>query len=297
MATVESGYRSNPLLKREGVNIEYTQEQLEEYIKCSKDPIYFIENYMTVVHVDKGVVPFKLYDFQKEMIHAMHENRHTIMLAPRQCGKSATTVGYILWLSLFNTDQVIAILANKGQLARDLLDRYQLAYESIPHFLQQGIATWQKGKVELENGSKIFASSTSANALRGNAVNFLYLDEFAFVHNNMAESFFTSVYPVISSGETTKMVISSTPSGMNLFYKLWTDSISGRNSYKPIRVYWDSVPGRDNSFREEYIKNTNDRQWLQEMESIGFESTLYIDGKVKKIGDVYEELSNKMLEN
>ncbi len=209
MNDIESGYRSNPLLKRIGVSIEYTEYEIEEYIKCTNDPIYFIENYMTVVHVDKGVVPFKLYDFQKEMIQAMHENRHTCILASRQCGKSITTIGYILWLSLFRSDQVIAILANKGQLARDLLDRYQLAYEAVPHFLQQGISIWQKGKVELENNSKVFASSTSANSLRGSSVNFLYCDEFAFVHNNMASAFFNSIYPVISSGETTKLVISS----------------------------------------------------------------------------------------
>lgn len=265
MSDVESGYRSNPLLKKQGVTIEYTQEQLEEYIKCSNDPIHFIENYMTVIHVDKGTVPFKLYDFQKDMILGMHENRHTVILASRQCGKSITTIGYILWLSLFRSEQVIAILANKGQLARDLLDRYQLAYEAVPHFLQQGVSTWQKGTVVLENNSKVFASSTSANALRGSSVNFLYLDEFAFVHNNMAESFFTSVFPVISSGETTKLVVSSTPNGMNLFYKIWTDAVSNKNGYKPIRVRWDQVPGRDEKYKEEYIKSTSQRQWDQEM--------------------------------
>lgn len=265
MSDIESGYRSNNLLKREGVKIEYTQEQLEEYIKCSNDPVYFIENYMTVIHVDKGVVPFKLYNFQKEMIQAMHENRHTCILASRQTGKSVTTIGYILWMSLFRSDQVIAILANKGQLARDLLDRYQLSYESIPHFLQQGVSVWQKGTVVLENQTKVFASSTSANALRGSSVNFLYLDEFAFLHNNMAESFFTSVYPVISSGETTKLVMSSTPNGMNLFYKIWTDAVAGRNGYKPVRVNWYDVPGRDEKYKEEYIKSTSQRQWDQEM--------------------------------
>ncbi len=265
MSEVESGYRSNPLLKREGVKLNFSQEQVEEYLKCSQDPIHFIEKYMTVIHVDRGTVPFLLYDFQKEMILGMHENRHTCILASRQCGKSVTTIGYILWLSLFRSEQVIAILANKGQLARDLLDRYQLAYEAVPHFLQQGVSTWQKGTVILENNSKVFASSTSANALRGSSVNFLYLDEFAFVHNNMAESFFTSVFPVISSGETTKLVVSSTPNGMNLFYKIWTDAVAGKNGYKPVRVRWDQVPGRDESYKENYIKSTSQRQWDQEM--------------------------------
>ena len=294
MSEVESGYRSNPLLKREGVVLKFTEYEVQEYLKCSQDPIYFIENYMTVVHVDRGVVPFKLYEFQKEMITAMHENRHTCILASRQCGKSVTTIGYILWLSLFRIDQVIAILANKGQLARDLLDRYQLAYEAIPHFLQQGVSTWQKGKVELENNSKVFASSTSANALRGSSVNFLYCDEFAFVHNNMAEAFFTSVYPVISSGETTKLVVSSTPNGMNLFYKIWTDAIAGKNGYKPVRVNWFDVPGRDDRYREEYIKSTSQRQWDQEMACnfLGSTNTLISGEKLATL--VYKEPVGKL---
>ena len=294
MSQVESGYRSNPLLKKEGVILEFSEYEIEEYLKCSKDPIYFIESYMTVIHVDKGVVPFKLYDFQKEMISAMHENRHTCILASRQCGKSVTTIGYILWLSLFRNDQAIAILANKGQLARDLLDRYQLAYEAIPHFLQQGVSTWQKGKVELENNSKVFASSTSANALRGSSINFLYCDEFAFVHNNMAEAFFTSIFPVISSGETTKLVISSTPNGMNLFYKIWTDAVAGRNGYKPVRVNWFDVPGRDQKYKEEYIKSTSQRQWDQEMacDFLGSTNTLISGEKLATLA--YKEPAGKL---
>lgn len=289
MSSLESGYRSNPLLKKEGIQIEYTEHELSEYIKCSNDPIYFIENYMTVIHVDKGTVPFKLYNFQKEMILAMHENKHTCILASRQCGKSVTTIGYILWLSLFRSEQVIAILANKGQLARDLLDRYQLAYEAVPHFLQQGVSIWQKGKVTLENKSIVFASSTSANALRGSSINFLYLDEFAFVHNNMAEAFFTSVYPVISSGESTKLVMSSTPNGMNLFYKIWTDAVAGRNGYKPVRINWFDVPGRDEKYKDEYIKSTSQRQWDQEMACnfLGSTNTLVSGEKLATL--VYKE--------
>jgi len=295
MSDVESGYRSNPLLKKTNVDVKYTEYELAEYVKCSDDPVYFIENYMTVIHVDKGVVPFKLYDFQKEMIKAMHENRHIAMLASRQCGKSITTIGYILWLSLFRSEQTIAILANKGQLAKDLMDRYQMAYEAVPHYLQQGIVTWQKGTVVLENKSKVFASTTSANSLRGSSINFLYLDEFGFVPNNLQEDFFTSVYPVISSGETTKLVISSTPNGMNLFYKIWTEAVSGRNGYVPVRVRWDQVPGRTQKFKEDYIKVTSQRQWQQEMECVSGNSIIEIQdftGKIiqTKIQDFYNYL-------
>lgn len=268
MSDLQTAYRANPQLKRCGIQLEFTQEQVEEYIKCAQDPIYFIENYVKIVHVDDGVVPFKMWDFQKNMINTFNDNRFSIVKCPRQVGKSICSVSYILWVSLFQADQNIAILANKGDLAREILDRYQLSYENLPMWLQQGVVVWNKGNVELENGSKVLASATSSNAIRGGSFSIVMLDEFAFVPNNIAEEFFTSVYPVISSGKTTKMIIVSTPNGMNLFYKMWTDALANKNDYQTFSIEWWMRPDRDEKFKEQTIKNTSLRQWQQEFECV-----------------------------
>jgi hypothetical protein len=226
-----------------------------------------------------------MYDYQEEMVTNFHENRFNIVKCPRQVGKTVTSVSYILWLSLFNSDQNIAILANKGDLAREILDRYQLAYENLPLWLQQGVKVWNKGNIELENGSKVLASATSSNAIRGGSFTLVFLDEFAFVPPNIAEKFFTSVYPVISSGKTTKMIIVSTPNGMNLFYKMWTDALGKRNDYKTFSIHWSMVPGRDEKFKEDTIKNTSLRQWQQEFETefLGSTNTLISGEKLATI--------------
>lgn len=278
-------YRDNPLLKKAGVKVEYTQEQLDEYIKCSKDPIYFAENYVTIVNVDVGLMKFKMWDFQKQMISVYHNNRFSITKCPRQVGKTTTSVAYLLWVSIFNDTQNIAVLANKGSLARDILAKFQLAYENLPVWLQQGVVVWNKGNVELENGSKIMAASTSSSAIRGGAFNLVFLDEFAFVPNNIAEEFFNSVYPVISSGKTTKIIIVSTPNGMNLFYKLWMDAINKRNNYKTFEIHWSMVPGRDEAWKEETIRNTSERQFRQEFETefLGSSNTLISGYKLQTI--------------
>ena len=220
----DSVYLGNPNLKKANVQQEWTKEELEEYTRCMKDPIYFIQNYIKIVSLDEGLVPFSLYDFQKEMVGTFHNNRFTICKLPRQSGKSTTIIAYLLHYVLFNASVNVAILANKAATARDLLGRLQLAYEHMPKWLQQGVMSWNKGSLELENGSKILASSTSASAVRGGSYNIIFLDEFAYVPANVAEQFFSSVYPTISSGKTTKVMIVSTPHGMNMFYKLWVDA-------------------------------------------------------------------------
>ena len=282
---MNENYLGNPNLKRSNVNINYTKEQLEEYIKCAKDPVYFIEEYIQIVNVDKGLVPFKLYNFQDEMINAFQKERFVINKLPRQSGKSTTVTAYMLWLILFHDTQSIAILANKGSLARDLLGKIQLAYEHLPKWLQQGIVVWNKGNIELENGSKILASATSSSAIRGGSYNLIFLDEFAFVSNNIAQNFFASVYPTISSGETTKVIIVSTPNGLNHFYKLWSDSVDKKNQYKPIEVTWNQIPGRDEKWKKETISNTSEEQFRQEFECefIGSMNTLINAGKLRSL--------------
>jgi hypothetical protein len=285
----KDSYRDNPLLKKAGVEHAYTQEEIDEYITCSKDPVYFAMKYIKIVNVDEGLMPFRMWEFQKEMIRTYHENRFSITKCPRQVGKTTTSVAYLLWVTLFSSDQNIAVLANKGSLARDILAKYQLAYENLPMWLQQGVVTWNKGNVELENGSKIIAASTSSSAVRGGAFNIVFLDEFAFVPANIANEFFNSVYPVISSGKTTKIIIVSTPNGMNLFYKLWMDAIGKKNGYKTFEIHWSMVPGRDEKWKEETIKNTSEEQFRQEFECefLGSTNTLISGSKLAQL--VYKE--------
>jgi len=278
-------YLGNPLLKKSNVPVEWTKEQILEYQKCMENPIYFIKNYIKIVSLDEGLVPFEMYDFQEDIIDTIHDNRFTICKMPRQSGKSTTMVSYILHYILFNNNMNVAILANKASTARDILGRLQLAYENLPKWLQQGVVSWNKGSVDLENGSRVVASSTSSSAVRGGSYNMIFLDEFAFVPTNVAEDFFSSVYPTISSGKSTKVIIVSTPNGMNLFYKLWVDAENKRNSYNIIDVHWSQVPGRDEKWRTETIANTSEEQFRREFECefLGSANTLIAPAKIKSM--------------
>ena len=282
---VEATYLGNPNLKKANVSQEWTKEELVEYKRCMDDPLHFIQNYVKIVSLDEGLVPFKMYSFQKEMVGTFHSNRFTICKLPRQSGKSTVMISYLLHYALFNPSVNIAILANKAATARDLLSRLQLAYEHLPKWLQQGVMSWNKGSLELENGSKILASSTSASAVRGGSYNIIFLDEFAYVPSNVAEQFFSSVYPTISSGKTTKVMIVSTPHGMNMFYKLWTDAENQRNTYIPIEVHWSEVPGRDEAWKKETIKNTSEQQFNTEFECefLGSIDTLISPNKLRTL--------------
>ena len=278
-------YLGNPNLKKINTDVEYTKEQIVEYQKCSTNPIYFMEKYIKIVSLDEGLVPFNMYDFQKKIVNTIHDNRFTICKLPRQSGKSTTTISYLLHYALFNPNSNIAILANKSSTARDILGRLQLAYENLPRWLQQGVINWNKGSIELENKSSIVAAATSSSAIRGGSFNIIFLDEFAFVPSNIAESFFSSVYPTISAGKNTKMIIVSTPYGMNMFYKLWTDSTEKRNDYVPIEVHWSEVPGRDQAWKEMTIRNTSDEQFQQEFECefLGSVNTLISPSKIQML--------------
>ena len=282
MAVDHETYMGNPLLKGEYVKQEFTKEQLEEYIKCSEDPVHFIENYIKVVTIDHGIVPFKMYDWQRDIVRSVFDNRFVICKIPRQSGKTTTLISCILHLVLFNGDYKAAILANKLKTATDIMDRVKVAYENLPKWLQQGVREWNKTSVTLENGSKIVCSSTSSSAVRGSAYNFLLLDEFAFVPDQIAEQFFASVYPTITSGKTSKTVIVSTPNGLNLFYKMWQNAKNGKSDFKPVEAYWWQVPGRDERFKETTIRNTSERQWISEYECefLGSQETLIRASKI-----------------
>lgn len=281
-------YLGNPNLKAKGVSVNFEKDHVKEYIKCSKNPVYFAKNYVKIINVDKGLVPFKLYKFQKDMVETFNNNRFSICKLPRQSGKSTTVTAYILWLILFKDSQNIAILANKGSLARDLLGKIQFAYEYLPNWLQQGIVTWNKGNIELENSSKVVAAATSSSAIRGGSYNLIFLDEFAFVGNNLAEEFFSSVYPTISSGQSTKIIIVSTPNGMNHFYKMWIDAEEKNSKYVPIEVHWDQIPGRNAKWKAETIANTSEEQFRQEFECefLGSAGTLIHPTKLRNLAPV-----------
>ena len=276
-------YLGNPNLKRANTTIEFTQEQILEFMACREDPVYFAQNHVKIVTLDKGLMPFEPYDFQQKLIENFHGNRFNICKMPRQTGKSTTVISYLLHYLLFNDSVNIGILANKAATARELLGRLQTAYENVPKWMQQGVLAWNRGSLELENGSKILAASTSASAVRGMSFNILFLDEFAFVPNHIADSFFASVYPTITSGKSTKVIIVSTPHGMNHFYRMWHDAERSKNEYVPTDVHWSEVPGRDDKWKAQTIANTSDQQFRVEFECefLGSVDTLIAPSKLR----------------
>ena len=278
-------YLGNPNLKKANTAIEFTQEQILEFMKCKKDPVYFANNYVKIISLDEGLTQFHPYHFQEKLINNFHENRFNICKMPRQTGKSTTVVSYLLHYAVFNDSVNIGILANKAATARELLGRLQTAYENLPKWMQQGIIAWNKGSLELENGSKILAASTSASAVRGMSFNILFLDEFAFVPNHVADSFFASVYPTITSGKNTKVIIVSTPHGMNHFYRMWHDAERKKNEYVPTDVHWSEVPGRDSKWKETTIANTSEQQFKVEFECefLGSVDTLIAPSKLRTL--------------
>ena len=296
-------YLGNSLLKRADVQHNFTKEEIEEYIKCRDDILYFLETYAKIVHVDEGLIPFKLYPFQRELINTITNNRNVIVKTGRQVGKSTTTLGWLLHYVLFNQSKTVGILANKAATARELLSRIQIAYQHLPKFLQQGLKEWNKGSLELENGSKIIASSTSSSAIRGFSFSTILLDEFAHVQRHIADEFIRSVYPTISSGKETKVIIVSTPNGFNMFYKYWNDAENGTNDFVPFKVHWTAVPDRDkkwknkiestigsDAFRQEYeaefLGSSNTLVSYEKLQEFSYDNPLYTKSDV----DVFEEV-------
>jgi hypothetical protein len=258
-------YNSNANLKAAGITFQFTPDQVQEYLKCAQDPIYFIENFCYIVTLDYGLKLFKLYDCQKKKIDIIHNNRRVILMEGRQQGKTTSSAAYILWYTLFHDNKTVAILANKAAAAREVLDRYQTMYENLPKWMQQGVTGWNKGDIELENGSKVFTAATGKSGIRGKSVNMLYVDEAAIIPNNVAEEFFTAVYPTISAGQTTKILLSSTPLGYNHFWRFWNDAENDRNGFVPLFIpYWE-IPGRDEKWAEEQRRMLGELKFNQEV--------------------------------
>jgi len=285
MDPLVKGYNGNALLKRANQNISFTAEMVEEYIKCSQDPVYFTETYIKIINVDKGLVNFKLYGYQRDMLMAMKENRFNVIATARQAGKSTTTCAFILWYVMFHAEKTVALLANKGDTAREIMGRIQLAYQHLPKWLQQGVKEMNKGTLALENDSRIIASATSSDAIRGYSINMLFIDEAAFIDN--WDEFFTAVYPTISSGSESKIVLVSTPNGLNHFYKIWQNANEGRNGYHALKVMWHDVPGRDEKWKMDTLSSMNFdvEKFEQEycVEFMGSSGTLIAGWKLKEL--------------
>ena len=265
-------YLGNINVKRDGVQHNFTEEEIKEYIKCSQDPVYFCKTYLKVISLDDGLVPFDLYPYQETMFDHFNKNRFSIVLACRQSGKSISSVGYIIWFACFHSEKTIAVLANKGATAREMLGRVTLMLENLPFFLQPGTKALNKGSIEFSNNSRIIAAATSGSSIRGMSVNLLFLDEFAFVEN--ANEFYTSTYPVISAGKDTKVIITSTANGIgNTFHKIWEGAVQKVNEFVPFTVNWWDVPGRDAEWKRQTISNTSQLQFDQE-----FGNTFYGTG-------------------
>lgn len=287
-------FRGNSKLRPAGAIVEYTQDMIDEYAKCKADPIYFICNHCKTTNVDNGTTPLHLYEYQKKLIKSYVENRKTVAMQPRQSGKTQCTAAFLLWYVTFNDSKTCAVLANKAPIARETLSRVQFMYEELPKFLQQGVKTWNKGSIELENGSRILCAATSSSGLRGYSLSLIYLDEYAIIPNNVADDFITSMFPTISSGKETKIIVSSTPLGYNHFHKLWNDAEKGINGFIPIRAHWWEHPNRDEEWSKEQLRSLGELKYSQEVECLGGKSIVTIKDERGIVSSInLETLYNK----
>lgn len=296
---IDNCYRKDTRIKSYSANIFYTELQLLEWIKCSRDYIYFLKKYGRIITLDEGIQPFELYDYQEKEIQQFEENRFSILLQCRQSGKTSVVAGYILPFSIFNQEKTTAILANKASQAREIVKRIRFMFENLPWFLQPGVTTYNKGSLGFANDSVIISASSSNDSIRGMSISLLYMDEFAFIANE--QEFYESTYPVITAGKTTKVIISSTPKGARgLFYNLWQGATAKegspiKNEYVPIKITWRDVPGRDEEWAKITRANMTETQWQQEMEAnfLGSQNTLIPFSVLENIGkkDPLEDIS------
>lgn len=287
MAQYDRGFLGNIRIRSSGTPIQWTPHLLQEFERCSRDPRYFFENYVYIKNVDmEELVLFKPRNYQLEMLDKMLTHRNVIVKLPRQCGKTTLTAAVLLWHLIFHRNFSILIAAHKGDKARDVLTNVKEMYEALPDFLQHGVESWNKGSIQLETGSRIRATATSGSAARGDVYNMVYLDEFAFVAKHVADEFVKSVIPTVSSGKTTKIFITSTPKGLNLFYDMWRAATNPdpekRSGYAWVEIKWNDVPGRDEQFRKNIISQFGQEYFDQEYgaEFLGSSRTLISGAKL-----------------
>ena len=266
-----------PNLRDANEPVKLDIEKLRELKKCALDPIYFIRNYVYINTKDNGMQLFDLYDFQEKAIQRFMKYRFNINKWSRQVGKSTIVRGFILWWGIFHKDQLIAMIGNKLSLAKEQMQQLRDSYSRLPTWLQPGVKLWNKTSIQFSNNSRIIVSSSSPDNIRGFSINLLYLDEFAFLRPNLATEFIASVMPSISSGKTTRCIITSTPNGMNHFYDMWQTSLEleqaeaefdkGNNDlYVRSVVTWDQVPGRTEAWANAEKVKIGDQRFRQEYE-------------------------------
>jgi hypothetical protein len=280
-------FQGNEKIKPVGVKVSLTMEQIKEYIKCQEDVIYFMSNYAWVFKPGSGNIKFQPYDYQKKFARMIVDNRFVISKFPRQAGKSTTTALVIVWMLMFSDPDKpvkIMIAAHKSAAASEIMARIKMTVENTPLWMQQGIVTWNAQSIQLENGSRVNAVTTTEDTGRSGSYDMIFLDEFAFVEENIAQEFYSAAYPTISSSSTSKVVIASTPNGMNLFYNMWTQSLNKTkdpenwNGFEPIEIKWDDVPGRGEEYKQITLRalSNNIERWNQEFECtfLGGDNTL-----------------------
>lgn len=240
--------------KAPNLPFQYTQEELEEFKRCAKDVVYFADKYASAM-TDQGIQKITLRDYQVRTLADFQNNRYVALLAARQVGKTITSAIYITWYICFHVDRNVLILANKGATSKEIMEKIKDVYDRLPYFLKPGIVVNNVQTMYFDNGCKIFAETTTKSSGRGKTVHLLYADEFAFVPDNIAEAFYTSIYPTLSSSKVSQVIITSTPNGPNLFYDLYMGGVNGTNEYKSSRIdYWE-VPGRDEAWKQKEIQN------------------------------------------
>lgn len=293
-------FKGNEKLRGLGELIKMDQVQIQEYFKCSQDKIHWCENYFHIISLDHGDILFKPHDYQKKAIICIDHNPdnllNTIMMFPRQAGKTTLVSAYLLHEALFKDHQTIAIVANKYDTALEIMGRIRYACENLPLWMQSGVKEFNKGSIEFENGSKIICSVTTSTAISGKSINILYIDEMSKIPKNVANEFISSTFPVIASGKTTKIIITSTPKGLNSFYDFWKGAVNKKNDFYPMKIHWWDVPGRDEAWKEREIRKFGKQKFAQEYSCVNKNTIITVmdkkTGEIKdiKIEDLYNEL-------
>lgn len=261
-------------LRAANESVKLEMWQLQEIERCTKDPIYFIRHYVYINTKDEGTQLMKTYPFQDEAIRRFLKYRFNINRWSRQVGKSTIVRAFILWYAMFHEDQLIAMLANKLMLAKEQLQLLRESYLNLPFWLQPGVKLWNKMSIQFANGCRIIIAASSSDGIRGFSPNLLYLDEFAFLRPGMADEFMASVFPTISSGKKTRVIITSTPAGMNHFYRMWEDAVDEATAtahdlqakYVRSTVLWNEVPGRDEQWGLDEKLRCGEERFRQEYE-------------------------------
>lgn len=293
MFTETPFYEGNLHIRKANITYGHTKDELEEYIKCSQDIIYFAEKYCKL---KTGLV--KLRDYQIEYLKALKENRHVVCLKSRQVGITNCNAIYILHYCLFNVDKNVMITSNRRDTSVEVVDKIQGIYYNLPFFMKAGVKSWNQSSISFDNGCKIRTAARSKQAGIGFTIHALFIEEAAFIPNNIIEPFYSAMYPIMSAIKDAKIVISSTPNGFNLFHKIWQganceENDPMKNSYIPIYLPYTVVPGRDKEWVEKTIKDLGSIEAFEQEYELKFTDK---EDRLRRIEDKIDELSYNIVE-